>query len=54
MSITIKNKDGKTVLHRVARTSRGFNRKQRQEIAAVRLALALDPTWTRDKMKEAS
>lgn len=50
MSVTIKNKDGKTVLHRVARTSRGFNRKQRQEIAAVRLALALDPHWTRKRI----
>jgi hypothetical protein len=51
MSVTIKNKDGKTVLHRVARTSRGFNRKQRAEIAAVRLALALDPHWTRESVK---
>ena len=50
MSITIKNKDGRTVLHRVARTSRGFNRKQRAEIAATRLALLLNPAWVPEKV----
>lgn len=45
MSITIKNAQGKTVLHRVAKTSRGFNRAQRQEIAMVRALLKTDPNW---------
>jgi hypothetical protein len=50
MAITITNINGKVVLHRVARTARGFNRKQRAEIAATRLALLLNPAWMPERM----
>jgi hypothetical protein len=45
MSITIKDLQGKTILHLVAKTSRGFNRAQRQEIAIVRAMLKANPNW---------
>jgi len=51
MSITIKNINGQVVLHRVAKTSRGFNRKQRREINAVRAALAANPAWVPERKR---
>jgi hypothetical protein len=40
MRLTIKDREGKAVYVAVAKTSRGFNQKQKREIAKVRKQLA--------------
>jgi len=42
MSLIIRDKNGKFRGMWVARTSRGFNKKQKKEIREVRLAIALE------------
>jgi hypothetical protein len=46
MSWTLKNANGKTVCHIVAKTSRGFNAEQKRKIAIARACILADPFWS--------